>query len=320
MDTHVRGFLLRGLAAGAAGGAAAAVFLRLVTNTQISRALRFEEAIGIGLPPGEAAEFSRSTQQLGGMAAAVVYGSVLGVVLGVTLAALHHRILGRNEFERAAKVATAAFVALVLVPGLKYPPNPPAVGDPDTIDQRTVSYLLLMAASAIVVALTWRLWRRLTDRGTTGAPRAAIGGGAFLVAVALLYVIWPANPDRIAPPDNEAAAALVIADDAPVAVLGALVDTAREIDSESIRDPDEPAEALDLDRVADPSDLRGARYALSTADLVAEAYTSVVWSFRIQSIAGLALMWAVMAVTFGLLADRRAETRTGADATAAGSS
>ena len=43
---------------------------------------------------------------------------------------------------------------------------------------------------------------------------------------------------------------------------------------------------------------------MSTTKLVPNAYTTVVWHFRIESFAGLALLWAVMATVFGLLADR----------------
>jgi len=54
VTTNFKTFLLRGLVAGAAGGAAAALFIRTVTETQIGYALRFEEATGIGAGPGEA--------------------------------------------------------------------------------------------------------------------------------------------------------------------------------------------------------------------------------------------------------------------------
>src|SRR5947208_10316710 len=101
----IKGFVLRGLAAGAVGGAATALFLRFVTETQIDFALKFEDASDLGTGPRAAAEFSRGTQHWGGMAAAVLYGAVLGVVLGVTVAALHHRLAARNEFGRAIKVA-----------------------------------------------------------------------------------------------------------------------------------------------------------------------------------------------------------------------
>lgn len=306
MDNRIKGFILRGLAAGAAGGAAAALFLRFVTETQISAALRFEDATGLGLPAGEPARFSRGTQHWGGMAAAVVYGSLLGVVLGIVIAALHHRLRGRNEFERGAKVAASAFVALVLIPALKYPPNPPTVGDPDTIGQRSTEFLLLMAASVVVVGAGWYLWDQLTERGWRGAPRFLAGGGGFVAMVTLLMVVWPASPDAINPPDNEGTPALEVSASAPPDVLAAMLATARETGDGWLRDPAAPDEPLDLGTVRSPQDLVGTPAAVSTTRLVADTYSTVIWHFRLQSLGGLALMWAVMAGVYGLLADRGA--------------
>ncbi|MFD0889965.1 CbtA family protein, partial [Streptosporangium algeriense] len=48
-------------------------------------------------------------------------------------------------------LAAAAFVAVVLIPFVKYPANPPAVGDPETINQRTVLYLVAVAIGILSV-------------------------------------------------------------------------------------------------------------------------------------------------------------------------
>ena len=306
MHLTMKAFVWRGLAAGAAGGAVAALFLRIVTETQIGFALKFEDAAGIGAPPGEAAEFTRGVQHVGGMVAAVLFGAVLGLVLGVTSAALRHRIAGTNEFQRVAKVAAAAFVAVTLLPALKYPPNPPTVGNPDTIGTRTASYLSLMLASMLIVLAAWWLWERLTRQGIDGAARVALGGGAFVLMVTAAFLIWPASPDRIEPPNNDAAAVLVISDDAPAAVLDQMLATGRETGDESYRDPKDPKEALDLDGVDQGTDLRGTPVAVSTSKLVSNAYASLLWSFRMKSFAGVALLWAVMAVVLGFLLDKQA--------------
>lgn len=305
MSSTLKGFLLRGLVAGAAGGLAAALFIRIVTETQIGFALQFEDATGIGGPPGEPAEFSRTTQFFGGMLAALIYGAVLGVVLAVAVAALHHRIPAHNEFGRVSKVALALFVAIVVIPGLKYPPNPPTVGDPDTIGERTRLFLSLMGASIVFVFAAWFLWELLTQRGWDGAPRFMAVGGGFALVVTLAFVLWPASPDAINPPDNEAAPALEVADDAPPDVLDEWLATARETGDESLRDPADPDEPLDLDEVGDGEDLAGAPVSLSTTELVPHAYTTTVWNFRMQSFAGLALMLTVMASVLGLLLDRQ---------------
>jgi hypothetical protein len=132
-----------------------------------------------------------------------------------------------------------------------------------------------------------------------------VGGGAFVAMVTLLLLFWPASPDPIVAPDSDAAPALQVAANAPGDVLAAMLDTARETGDGWIRDPQNPDEPLDLDAVRSPAELVGAPAAISTTRLVGNAYTTIIWHFRLQSIGGLALMWAVMAGVYGLLADRR---------------
>ena len=304
MELTIKTFLLRGLAAGAAGGAAAALFIRFLTETQIGWAIGFEEASGLGLPAGEAAEFARSTQHWGGMLAAVIYGMLLGVILAVVLAAFHDRVRGHDEFGRTAKVASAAFFATVLLPGLKYPPNPPTVGDPDTIGERTWGYLALILVSALIVIASVWMWNRLTERGITGGGRFLVGGAFFVVLSAVAFLAFPSNPDRIEPPNNEATPALEVAADAPTVVLDAMLANARATGDETLRDPSDTDEPLDLAEVDEGADLVGTPVAVSTTKLEPHAYATMVWTFRIRSFAGLALMWAVMAGVLGLLLDR----------------
>jgi hypothetical protein len=54
----------------------------------------------------------------------------------------------------------AAFVVLVLVPQIKYPANPPSVGNPGTIGQRTALYFGMLALSAATVVAAFSTGRR----------------------------------------------------------------------------------------------------------------------------------------------------------------
>jgi hypothetical protein len=186
---------------------------------------------------------------------------------------------------------------------MKYPPNPPAVGDPDTIAKRSTEFILLMLASVLAVMAAWWLWNRLTAQGWDGAARFCLGGGAFALMVVVLFVAWPASPDPIIPPDNEAPPALQIRADTPPEVLAALLDTARATGDTSIRNPANPDQPLDLDKITDPSAIAGAPVALNTTKLVPNAYATMIWHFRVLTLAGLAIMGNVIAATFGLLAD-----------------
>ena len=304
MNISFKSFFSRGLAAGAIGGLCTALFIRLVTETQICKAINFEDISHLGSPPGEAAMFARSTQTWGGMLAAIIFGTAVGAIFAVGLALVHHRIRAESEFGRSIRVAAAAFVATVVIPGLKYPPNPPTVGNPETINQRTFWYLLLMVAGIALVALTFRLWGQVTERGMVGAPRFIAVGGAFVVALSLIWVLFPKSPDPIEPPDNDATPALQIADDAPAVVLDQVLKVARQTGNESIRNPQDPAEPLDLDTVDQGTDLRGMPMAISTTKLRPDVYTTMVWHFRTQTFAGLALLWVVIGTMMGLFLDR----------------
>lgn len=300
----MKAVLLRGLAAGAIGGLASALFIRFLTETQIGHAIGFENASHIGSPE-ESAMFARSTQHWGGMAAALIYGAVLGVVLAVVFAALHHRLASRDEFGRTIRLAVAAFIVTSVIPGMKYPPNPPTVGDPDTIGQRTSDYLLLLGVAAILTLAAFFLWQFLTERGFSGAPRFLLGGGAYVLAITLAFLIWPASPDAIVPPDNDAAPALQVSERAPTVVLDQVLETSRTLGDESIRDPKDPDEPMDLDDVQSGADLRGAPVAINSTKLVPHNYTTMVWHFRVRSFASLALLWAVIGTAFGFLLDRK---------------
>ena len=53
-------------------------------------------------------------------------------------------------------LAAIGFVSVSLLPFVAYPPNPPAIGDPETIGTRTALYFIMLAISIIAaVTATW---------------------------------------------------------------------------------------------------------------------------------------------------------------------
>ena len=205
-----------------AGGAALAVVLLLVGEGPIGRAVALEGSGGDEM-------FSRGAQQLGGMAAALLYGAAAGAVFTIAYAVLRHRLRAADDWRAAVAVAAAGFVAVFLLPFLKYPANPPAVGDPDTIGRRTALYLVAVAWSLVATWAGWRAWRALVARGWT-VHRAAPATLLAWVALATLGLV-------LLPPSSD-----------PV-----------------------------------------------------EAPATLIWQFRLSTLAGAATFWAVVGMTFGWL-------------------
>ena len=184
--------LLRGMLVGIFAGILAFGFARIYGEPQIDRAIAFEEQTA--QPAGEAPEpeiVSRATQASFGLLTGVlVYGASMGGLFSLVFAYTYGRVSNFGPRGTAALLALAGFVAIVLVPGIKYPANPPSVGNPDTIGARTELFFVMLvisiAALTAAVALSRRLWAQY------GAWNATIIAGlAFIVVIAIAQYALP---------------------------------------------------------------------------------------------------------------------------------
>jgi hypothetical protein len=194
--------ILRGLLAGAVGGVLAFLFARIFAEPQIQRAIDYEEgrddaqsaldrAAGIAAEHAHADPFSRAVQGNVGIGVAMIF---FGMAMGALFAVAYAICLGRTGRVRARNlavlVAGGGFLSMYLVPFLKYPANPPAIGHGDTIQQRSSLYLLMVTCSILFLILTVWLGRRLQPRfGTWNA--ALIAGGVFIAATGVVMLLLP---------------------------------------------------------------------------------------------------------------------------------
>ena len=190
-STLIKRFLLAGLA----GGVCFAVWLWLVGEPVIRAALAFEETLP-SKGPSQPEMFSRSTQLVGGMLAGLVFGVILAFLLGTVYAVTRHRIVGRGDQLAVLGTAAMAFLLTAVVPAIKYPANPPGIGDPDTLFKRSLAYFTLIVAclvvTAAVAALSARLKGRIDD-STRLVVTVVVGVAAF----AALMLIWPDTNDPL---------------------------------------------------------------------------------------------------------------------------
>ena len=185
----VSAYLRRGLAAGLLAGLLAGLFAFFVGEPLLDRAIAMEEA-----PAGahhDEEVFSRPTQKAGLFFATGLFGATVGGVFGLAFAFFRGRLASDSDFKRSVYLTGALFAGAFLIPFLKYPANPPAVGDPSTIGARTAAYFALVALSLLAVLAAWLAARRLRELGVeTPGRRAAVGAGLLLV-VSILFLTFP---------------------------------------------------------------------------------------------------------------------------------
>jgi hypothetical protein len=187
----VSAYLRRGMAAGLLAGLLAGLFAFFVGEPILDRAIALEEASA-----GDHHEeiFSRSTQKVGLFFATGLFGLTVGGVFGIVYAFFRERLVAGNDLKRSISLAGAIFAGAFLVPFLKYPANPPSVGDPSTIRERTAAYFTLVALSLLAILLAWLAARTLRARGAGASRRRLMVGAGLVVVVGVLFLLLPAAP------------------------------------------------------------------------------------------------------------------------------
>jgi len=201
--THL---LRHGVVAGAAAGAAAAVVMWVMVEPVIRRALVIEDARGGGHDHGggEAPLVSRTLQVVGGVGTAALVGVMFGVVFAVVFAKVRHRLPGGTDFGRALVLAASGFAVFALLPALKIPANPPAVGDPATVTERTLLYVLTILFALLVIGAVVAADRVLRRRDVSFQARCTLDIVVGVVGVIAILVLVPGSPDAV-PADVPAA-------------------------------------------------------------------------------------------------------------------
>ena len=200
--------LVRGMLVGIVAGLLSFGFLKVYGEPQVDRAMAFEaqldeakaaaeKAKGMNMSDEEKPELvSRPVQAgIGLFTGVMVYCTAFGGLFGLAFAFAYGRVPGALTPQGvSALLAATGFVAIYLVPNLKYPANPPSVGDPETIGIRTALYFIMIAISiaAMVGAVSFK---RLF------VPR--FGEWNAILIVAACYVVLVALAGLLLPVVNE---------------------------------------------------------------------------------------------------------------------
>ena len=198
--------IFSGLLAGAVGGLVAWVYALLFAEPLIDRAIDYEDgraaaqealdrAAGFAIPAEEGDVVSRGVQATLGLGLGLI---AFGLALGALFAVAYTVSLGRTGRIRARQlallIAAAGFVTVSLIPFLKYPANPPAASNDDTIDDRAGQFLLVLVIGVLAAVVATAVGQRLQVRfGTWNAALLAAVG--FVAAVSIALVLLPSAED-----------------------------------------------------------------------------------------------------------------------------
>jgi hypothetical protein len=186
--------LWRGMLAGLCAGILAFGFASVAGEPHVNTSISFEEqqARAQG-EPSVPPLVPREVQSTAGLFTGVaLYGVAFGGLFALAFAAAFGRVRRASPSRTALWLAAGVFGAVVLVPSLKYPANPPAVGDPGTIGARAALYFAMVAVSiCAAIGAVWLSTRLLPRWGAMRATLAA--AGAYLAVVVAVGLALPGS-------------------------------------------------------------------------------------------------------------------------------
>ncbi|ADJ48761.1 hypothetical protein AMES_6935 [Amycolatopsis mediterranei S699] len=189
--------LVRGMLAGLIAGVLAFGFAYTFGEPSVNAAIGLEESGGhahshdASAPSAEELVPRDIQSTLGLLAGVLVYGVAIGGLLSLAFAFAQGRLGSLRPRLTALLLTAGAFTVVFLVPFLKYPANPPAVGQPGTIGARTELYFGFVAVSLLAGIFATVFGRKLADRlgAWNGFLLAAAGYLAVIGVVAWLMPV-----------------------------------------------------------------------------------------------------------------------------------
>jgi predicted cobalt transporter CbtA len=201
-------FVLITLISGAIAGTILGVINHTLVEPYIDRAIFIEtqNAVKEGevVNPADLQDY-RLWQKRGEIVAGTILGISFGALFGIVFMYGRSLLLphSNNNIRKAILLAGIMWFVLFLVPALKYPANPPAVGDPQTIYYREslyVSFLAISGFSALGLAF---LYRKLGSLAVVNNKNRIIVVPLIYAAIIVgAFLILPPNPDEIIAPED----------------------------------------------------------------------------------------------------------------------
>ena len=138
----------------------------------------------------------RVWQKSGQVLAGMILGIAMGSLFGIVYALSRNSLPGKNDVSKAVILAGIMWITIYLIPFLKYPANPPTVGDAETVVLRSILYISFIAISGFGALVFYKLSQKLQSN------KKYLGLLGYTIFIIIVFFAMPENPDQITAPMN----------------------------------------------------------------------------------------------------------------------
>lgn len=131
----------------------------------------------------------RNWQKGGQILAGAILGTSVGALFGIVFAYSREILPGNHSIQKTLILAGIMWFTIFLIPFLKYPANPPTIGDPDTIIFRQILYISFIAISGLGAFAFYKLTKKIPSK------QKIVGLLGYAIFISIVFVLMPSNPD-----------------------------------------------------------------------------------------------------------------------------
>ena len=186
--------LLSGAIAGTVQGMANLVLVEPVLDKAIyleNKALFDSGAEQDSIEFRVAHEEYRVWQKGGQLVSSAILGMSMGSLFGLVFGYARKSLPSSNILKKTLILAVIMWLILFIIPFVKYPSNPPTVGDSNTVSERATLYVGLIAVSGLLTLGFYYASRFLHGQKKV---LALVG---YLCILCTVIIMFPENPDAV---------------------------------------------------------------------------------------------------------------------------
>jgi predicted cobalt transporter CbtA len=135
----------------------------------------------------------RVWQKSGQILAGAILGTSIAALVGIVFLFARNALPEGNNVKKTLVLSGLMWFTIFVIPFLKYPANPPTVGESDTVMIRAILFVSFIAISGLGAVAFYQVYKKLQNRKIL----AFIG---YAIFITIAFFLMPENPDEITAP------------------------------------------------------------------------------------------------------------------------
>ena len=135
----------------------------------------------------------RVWQKGGQVLAGAILGTSIAALVGIVFLFVRNVLPEGNNVKKTLVLSGLMWFTIFVIPFLKYPANPPTVGEAETVVMRGLLFLSFIAISGFGAVSFYQVYKKLQNK-------KIIAFAGYAVFISVTFFLMPENPDEITAP------------------------------------------------------------------------------------------------------------------------